>query len=257
MVLGQLDTGELDHRLLTDEPAPIMTEPGELNPVLEERMNRVPEPVHLRTPAVIHYPRLNARLVLLSGNNVPQVQFGFKARSIVVQNVGGNAFLFCPELNLYLTSAATPMATYNLPYGFESLSFEWHTALFNNAPPAAVTGQYAIIWAYDEWVLPATAASGSGGATASATAAQTNVAQNAANVQLLAANNARKDASIFNDSTANLFISFSGPASLTNFKVKIAAGGYWSMQPGAIFTGQINGIWDAAGAGAARVTELT
>lgn len=259
-VEAQIDTGEFRDPVRRNEPDVILTEPGELDPIIAERSSDVPEPVQIRTPAVIHYPKLNQRVALLSGIPNQQVMVGFKIRAIVVQNLGTNTFLYCRELNMYLTSAVTPMATFNLPYAYESLSFEWHTALFNDAPAAPVAGEFAVIWLYDEWVMPATAASGGGGGTGVATAGtatQSNVAQNAASVSLLAANTLRKDAHFTNDTAANLFISFGSAASLTNYDVKIPAGGYFTLSPGAVYTGQLFGIWDAAGAGAARVTELT
>lgn len=242
-----------------DEPTPRRYAPGELNPVLSMRSDKVPEPVNLRTPAVIHYPKDRDVIILQSGTNINEQKLGFNCRSIVVQNVGTNGFIWCPELNMYLTSGTTPLVTINLPSAIEKISLVWHTAAFNNVAPAGVAGQFAIVWLYDEWVLPDTAASGGGAASASvptaANAAQSNVGQNVASVSLIAANTSRKGLSIFNDTTANLYISFSGAASTANFKVKVAAGGYYEMAPEVIFTGQIFGIWDAAGAGNARVTE--
>lgn len=91
----------------------------------------------------------------------------------------------------------------------------------------------------------------------SATATETSVGQANADTAILALNTARKDASVFNDSTANLYLSYTAAASAAVFHVKLAAGQYWSMLPGALFTGAIRGFWDAAGAGNARVTELT
>ena len=245
--------------LNSDDPSPRKFGEGQLEPIIYERQGDVPVPVELRTPAVIHYHKAHRPFYLLSGVNVKERQLGFACRSIVIQNVGTNGFIWCPELGIYLTSGSTPQATINLPRGIEKISLEWHTAAFNTATPAAVAGQFAVLWFYDEWILPTTAASGGGSATASvptaANAAQQNVNQNVASVTLRAANTSRKGLSIFNDTTANLYVSFSGAASTTNFKTKIAAGGYYEMAPEAIFTGQVLGIWDAAGAGAARVTE--
>ena len=244
-----------------DEPLPRQFGPGELQPILDMRSGKVPEPVALRTPAVIHYPKDRDVIILRSGTNINEQKLGFACRSIVVQNVGTNGFIWCPELNMYLTSGSTPLVTINLPSAIEKISLVWHTAAFNTAAPVGVAGQFAVVWLYDEWVLPDTAASGGGSSGASvptaANAAQSNVAQNIASVSLIAANTSRKGLSIFNDTTANLYISFSGAASTANFKTKIAAGGYYEMAPEAIFTGQILGIWDAAGAGNARVTELS
>ena len=61
--------------------------------------------------------------------------------------------------------------------------------------------------------------------------------------------------SVFNDSTANLFVKFGVTASTSSFTVKIAPGGYYEMPTTPTYQGQIDGIWDAAN-GNARVTEL-
>lgn len=91
-----------------------------------------------------------------------------------------------------------------------------------------------------------------------ATSAQTSVVAANADTVLLALNANRRGASVFNDSTSVLNISFgAGAASATNFKVQVAAGGYWSLGPDfATWTGAIHGWWVTAN-GNARVTELT
>lgn len=80
-----------------------------------------------------------------------------------------------------------------------------------------------------------------------------NVAYSATNVTLLASNSSRKMCTIFNDATVALYIKMGATASATSFTVKVLAGGYWEM-PTIGYTGIIDGIWDAAGSGAARVT---
>ncbi len=57
-----------------------------------------------------------------------------------------------------------------------------------------------------------------------ATAALTQVTSVTSSVAILAANANRKEALIFNNSTANLFLAFTGTASITAFTVKLAAG---------------------------------
>ncbi len=88
---------------------------------------------------------------------------------------------------------------------------------------------------------------------AAATVAQ--VASSATSVTLAALNAARRGLMIFNDSTAALFVKFGATASATSFTVKIAAGGYWEMAPGVVYTGVVDGIWAAAN-GNAYVTGL-
>ncbi len=84
-----------------------------------------------------------------------------------------------------------------------------------------------------------------------------NVNDTVASTTLLAANAARRGVTIFNDSTADLFVKYGATASATSFTVKIAGGGYWEM-PSPTYLGVLDGIWSAdTASGAARVTELT
>ncbi len=107
--------------------------------------------------------------------------------------------------------------------------------------------------------MPIYSAGGGGSSTpaTAGTAALTNVATNAANVTLLALNAARLGAMVFNDSISDLWLKFGATASATSFTVKILAGGYYEF-PTPIYTGRVDGIWNAADAtGAARITEMT
>lgn len=94
------------------------------------------------------------------------------------------------------------------------------------------------------------------GGTSPTTGTQTSVAASATSVTLLALNAARKSASIFNDADKALFVKFGTTASATSFKIKIAAGGYWDF-PQPIYTGRVDGIWEAAPTGSARISEET
>ena len=90
--------------------------------------------------------------------------------------------------------------------------------------------------------------------TRPATATLTNVSGSASSVSLLASNANARVRTVFNDSTANLFLKFGTTASTSSFTVKIAAGGYYEF-PQPLYTGACDGIWDAA-AGNARLTEV-
>jgi hypothetical protein len=93
-------------------------------------------------------------------------------------------------------------------------------------------------------------------APAPAVSALSNVTGSVTSGTLLASNTSRKQALFFNDSSASLFLGYTSSAvSATSYSVKIAPMGYYEV-PWPIYTGQINGIWDAA-TGAARITELT
>ena len=71
---------------------------------------------------------------------------------------------------------------------------------------------------------------------------------------LMLANPKRSNLTIFNDSTANLYIDFGKPVTLTDFAVKITAGGYYELPVN--YTGPVTGLWDAIN-GSARVRDLS
>lgn len=86
------------------------------------------------------------------------------------------------------------------------------------------------------------------------TATLSNVSGSASSVTVLAANSARVGGSIYNDSSAIVYLKFGATASTTSFTVKLAADTYYEIPGG--YTGIIDGIW-ASATGSARVTELT
>lgn len=87
-----------------------------------------------------------------------------------------------------------------------------------------------------------------------ATATGSNVSGSASSVTLLSLNLARLGFSIYNDSTAVVYVKLGTTASATDFAVRIAAGGYYEGPFG--YTGRIDAIWASAN-GAARIVELT
>ncbi len=88
----------------------------------------------------------------------------------------------------------------------------------------------------------------------SGTSTPTTVASSTSNTTILAANSNRKGGTIWNDSTANLFIEFGATATTSVFTAKLSAGGYYEVPFN--YTGVISGIWSAAN-GNALVRELT
>jgi len=84
----------------------------------------------------------------------------------------------------------------------------------------------------------------------------TSVASSASSVSLLASNSSRKNATFFNDSTQILYLKLGATASTTSYTVQIAAGGYYELPLGRIYTGAIDGIWASAN-GNVRITELS
>lgn len=84
-------------------------------------------------------------------------------------------------------------------------------------------------------------------------AARTSVAAATVDTALLAASAIRQKFTVYNDSTATLFIGFGTVAvTTTDFTHKIAGGGYYEYEA----SSAVRGIWDAAN-GAARITEFT
>lgn len=93
--------------------------------------------------------------------------------------------------------------------------------------------------------------------TKSGTNANTSVASSATSVSLLAANVNRTKATIFNDSTAVLYLRLeAAAASLTAYHFQIAPGAAYVESGVGLWTGEIRGIWASAN-GNARVNELT
>ena len=74
------------------------------------------------------------------------------------------------------------------------------------------------------------------------------------NVTLLTANSTRLGATVFNDSSAILYIKMGVTATLTDFTIKLFPQSYWEVPFG--WTGEIDGFWAHAN-GAARIGELT
>lgn len=81
------------------------------------------------------------------------------------------------------------------------------------------------------------------------------VASVAVDILILAANTARRGATIYNtDANPLQIVLGAGAASSVNFSVQIASGGYYEVPFG--YSGVIRGIWLVDGAGFAFVTEF-
>jgi len=91
-------------------------------------------------------------------------------------------------------------------------------------------------------------------APVSTVAASTTVASSIASVAILAANANRKGATIWNASTATLFMDLDAAATAADYAAKLDPGGYYEVPFG--FTGAISGIWSAAN-GNALVREFS
>lgn len=85
------------------------------------------------------------------------------------------------------------------------------------------------------------------------TATLANVNSSATNVTLLSANSTARGRTVYNDSTAVLYLKFGATATSSSYTVQLASGAYYEF-PQPCYTGQVDGIWASAN-GAARTTE--
>lgn len=88
---------------------------------------------------------------------------------------------------------------------------------------------------------------------ASTTATTSRVASSATTVDLLAMKTTRNQASVYNESTAVLYIKFGTGASATDYTLPIAGGGYYELP--VRYTGIVTGVWATAN-GFAQMTEF-
>lgn len=72
------------------------------------------------------------------------------------------------------------------------------------------------------------------------------VASSATSVTLIAANANRRSLTIFNNSTAILYVCFGATATQAGAKAPIGAGGFYEMPTGQLYTGVVSGIWASA-----------
>jgi hypothetical protein len=85
------------------------------------------------------------------------------------------------------------------------------------------------------------------------TATLANVASSATSVTIFAATGQAKERTVFNDSTAVLYLAFtSSAASSSAYTVQVPPGGYYEF-PQPAYSGQVTGIWASAN-GNARLT---
>ncbi len=80
-----------------------------------------------------------------------------------------------------------------------------------------------------------------------------NVASSASNVTLFSAKGDVNARTIFNDSTATLYVKFGATASSSSYTVQLPACAYYEF-PQPTYAGQVDGIWASAN-GNARTTQ--
>ncbi len=81
----------------------------------------------------------------------------------------------------------------------------------------------------------------------------TNVAASASSVTLLSATGQARGRTVFNDSSAVLYLKCGSGASSTSYTVQLGAGTYYEF-PQPVYSGVVTGVW-ASATGSARVTE--
>ncbi len=86
------------------------------------------------------------------------------------------------------------------------------------------------------------------------TSVTSSVAGSATSVVLLPSNSSRLGATVYNDSSALLYVKLGATASTTDYTIKLFPLSYYEIPYG--YTGEIDGIWSAA-VGKARVDEFT
>lgn len=84
------------------------------------------------------------------------------------------------------------------------------------------------------------------------TAAVASVPASASTTTLFPAAGTANGRTVYNDSTAVLYIKFGATASATSYTVQLAGGAYYEF-PAPVYCGQVDGIWVSA-TGAARIT---
>ena len=93
------------------------------------------------------------------------------------------------------------------------------------------------------------------GYVADQSAARTSVASSATDVQVFAASAGAGGRTVFNESSAILYLAFGTvAASLTSYTVQVAPGGYYEFPATRFYGGEVRGIWASAN-GNARCTE--
>lgn len=84
-------------------------------------------------------------------------------------------------------------------------------------------------------------------------ATPTNVAASASSVTLFSATGQARGRTVYNDSTAVLYLKLGSSASSTSYTVQLGAGAYYEF-PQPVYSGVVAGVW-ASATGSARVTE--
>lgn len=164
-----------------------------------------------------------------------------------------------PLTDTQLRASAVPISAASLPLPTGAAT---ETTLSTRLADATFTGRIntlgqktaanstPVVLASDQSSIPVSATE-----TRPATSSISSVAGSASSVTLLASNANRRLATIFNDSTAILYVKFGATASTSSYTVQMGPSAYFEI-PQPVYSGIIDGIW-ASATGNARITELT
>ncbi len=140
---------------------------------------------------------------------------------------------------------------FKLSNGFNLLSFQVHLrSKFRLLP---LRKQRNLTVSFFEIAMPLSNPS-TPSSQSSTSAAATTVPGSTSSQVILAANAARKGATVYNASTATLYLDLEPTASTSTYSALLVPGGYYEVPFG--YTGVIAGVWSAAN-GNALVRELT
>ncbi len=150
-------------------------------------------------------------------------------------------------LNVYVTN---PAGGYSYTQGQTGVtgSFLGSACAYYSSAPTLTNSQ----------VNPLSCDTGGALLTASAlstTSTLSNVSASTSTVTILAANTARRDAYIFNDSTATMYLAFASTASTTAYTLQLQSYQGYEFN-NAVYTGALSAVWSSA-TGTARVTQIT
>lgn len=163
-------------------------------------------------------------------------------------------FIYNPQTYVVnLSDNAGEFTTQLLPNTWNHIDFPNGTrlqAVSGSSGTIVAAGVVIKVQCTDELILPTVINTPSAGYST-----LSSVASSASSGVLSKANIWRKSWSVFNESTAILYIAFAPTASLTAYTVQVAPQGFYEL-PFPIYGGVISGIWASAN-GNARVTELT
>lgn len=188
---------------------------------------------------------LGTRTYKLDANGAATDQYRIPYRCIVIDSQS-QAQLTAANMTLQSEAPGIgPGVGFVRPGGFAVHNFRGYSWSVYGGNP----GDLIAVTAY---ATPQDPAAGGAGTTAVPAAVTVNVAGSAVSVPLFAPVPAANGRTIYNDSTAVLFVKFGAVAAVTSYTTQIAPNGLYEF-PAPVYSGEVDGIWAAAN-GNARLT---